>query len=168
MSDRGSPWLDIFFEKDASNSKLMREELFKMATVIRAEISKNNKYWIDKHRHYELKHFCLQYPSWKKAYAECSDSNIRLSSIQAIPSGNDICDSTAALATKKVYYLERINLIEKAAKDADEFLHTYILKAVTEELSYTYLRTKLQIPCGRDTYYDRYRKFFWLLSNSRK
>lgn len=34
-----------------------------MATVIRPEISPKNKYWISKHRHYELKHFCLQYPT---------------------------------------------------------------------------------------------------------
>lgn len=33
-----------------------------MSTLIRPEVSEKNKYWIDKHRHYELKHFCLQYP----------------------------------------------------------------------------------------------------------
>ena len=48
------------------------------------------------------------------------------------------------------------------------FIYEYILKAVTEELSYTYLKSKLKIPCGRDMYYDRYRRFFWILSNSRK
>ena len=40
-----------------------------MGTVIRPEITKKNKYWIEKHRYYELKHFCLQYPIWRKAYA---------------------------------------------------------------------------------------------------
>ena len=76
-------------------------------------------------------------------------------------------DLTAKYAMKKVYYAERINVIEKAAKEADDFLYPYILKAVTEGLSYTYLKTKLQIPCGRDMYYDRYRRFFWLLDESR-
>ena len=55
-----------------------------MATVIRAEISEKNKYWIDKHRHYELKHFCLQYPSWKKAYADFDDTSISLSTIERL------------------------------------------------------------------------------------
>ena len=40
-----------------------------MATMIRPELSEKNPYWIERHRYYELKHFCLQYPIWKKAYA---------------------------------------------------------------------------------------------------
>ena len=35
----------------------------------RSEISKKNPYWIPKHRYFELKHFCLQYPDWKNEYA---------------------------------------------------------------------------------------------------
>ena len=57
--------------------------------------------------------------------------------------------------------------LKKAAKESDDFLHPYILKAVTEGLSYTYLKTRLEIPCSRDMYYDRYRRFFWLLSETR-
>ena len=33
-------------------------------TDIRPEISKKNKYWISRHRYYELKHFCMQYREW--------------------------------------------------------------------------------------------------------
>lgn len=39
-----------------------------MGNIIRAEVSENNPYWIEKHRYYELKHFCLQYPTWKRNY----------------------------------------------------------------------------------------------------
>ena len=138
-----------------------------MATVIRAEISEKNKYWIDKHRHYELKHFCLQYPEWKKAYAAFDDSSISVSKINPMPSSNIPGDPTAKRAVMKAYYSERIKLIEKIAMEADKYLYDYILKAVTEELSFTYLKTKLGIPCGKDMYYDRYRKFFWLLSQAR-
>lgn len=138
-----------------------------MATVIRAEISEKNKYWIDKHRHYELKHFCLQYPEWKKAYASFDDSSISVSKINLMPSSNIPGDPTAKRAVMKAYYSERIKLVEKIAKEADEFLYSYILKAVTEELSFTYLKSRLEIPCGRDMYYDRYRRFFWLLSKAR-
>lgn len=138
-----------------------------MGTVIRPEISEKNKYWIDKHRYYELKHFCLQYKEWKKAYAACNESIIFASSFGERRSDGTISDLTAKYAIKRAYYAGRIKLVEKAAMEAEPELYLYILKGVTEGLSYTYLKTKLEIPCGRDMYYDRYRKFFWILSNSR-
>ena len=138
-----------------------------MGTVIRPEISAKNKYYIDKHRYYELKHFCLQYNEWKKAYISCNESIIFASQIENTRTSNVPSDITAKYALKRAQYAERIHLVEGAAKEADEFLASYILKAVTEGLSYTYLKSKLDIPCGRDMYYDRYRRFFWLLSESR-
>ena len=137
-----------------------------MATVIRAEISEKNKYWIDKHRHYELKHFCLQYPSWKRTYVELDGFNGRGNdsySRSSIPG-----DPTGKAVEMRDLYLERMDLVRRIAFEADPELATYIFRAVTEGLSYTYLKTKLAIPCGRDMYYDRYRRFFWLLSQSRK
>lgn len=139
-----------------------------MATRIRPELAENNKYWISKHRYYELKHYCLQYPLWKSAYAAFDDTDIPLSMISNIPTSNMPGDPTGKRAVIKAYYKEKIDLIEKTAMDADQYLYKYILKAVTEELSYNYLRSKLDIPCSRDMYYDRYRKFFWLLSNKKE
>lgn len=138
-----------------------------MATVIRAQISEKNKYYIDKHRYYELKHFCLQYNEWKKEYARCNESIIFASKFEREPASNIHSDVTAKYAIKKLQYGTRIKLIERIAIEADDFLYPYILKAVTEGLSYTYLKSRLDIPCGRDMYYDRYRKFFWLLSDAR-
>ena len=138
-----------------------------MGTVIRAEISERNKYHIPKHRHYELKHFCLQYHEWKKAYAAYNDAIIFATKYEEPAANNTPSDLTAKYAMKKVFYGDRIKLIEKAAMEADEFLYPYILKGVTEGVSYTYLKTKMNIPCGRDMYYDRYRRFFWLLSEAR-
>jgi hypothetical protein len=136
-----------------------------MSTIIRPEISRKNKYWIDRHRHYELKHFCLQYPEWKRAYYLSPGIS---SSFGNEPPGSDSHgDPTAKLAMRKVVYMERIELIERIAGEADKDLRDYILKGVTEGLSYTYLRTKMNMPCSRDMYYDRYRKFFWLLDNAR-
>ena len=142
-------------------------EVNNVATTIRAEVSLKNKYHIDKHRHYELKHFCLQYPVWKKAYADFEDVSIPLSTIDKMPTSNIPGDPTAKRAIAKAQLMERIKLIEQAAEEADRYLYDYILKAVTENLSYTYLKSKLDIPCSRDMYYDRYRRFFWILSESR-
>ena len=137
-----------------------------MATVIRAEISEKNKYWISKHRHYELKHFCLQYRTWAKMYAELDGFGSGQTNV--VPSRSNIpSDPTANCVEIKKAYLERMDLIRRTAYEADPDIANYIFKAVTENLSYTYLSTKLNIPCGRDMYYDRYRRFFWLLSKAR-
>lgn len=138
-----------------------------MSTLIRPKISEKNKYYIDKHRYYELKHFCLQYNEWKKAYVACNDAIIFGSKFERESSSNIPSDITAKYGMMKAHYDRRIKLIEECAMKADESLCRYILKGVTEGLSYTYLKTKLDIPCGRDMYYDRYRKFFWLLSEAR-
>jgi len=138
-----------------------------MATKIRAEISQKNKYYIDKHRHYELKHFCLQYPIWKKAYLECSSTDIPVVLIDGTRPHDGLYDPESVRANTRAHYSKRMTLLEKVAKEADKYLWRYILKAVTEGLSYTYLKTRLDIPCGKDMYYDRYRRFFWLLSEIR-
>ena len=138
-----------------------------MATRIRAEISEKSKYWISKHRHYELKHFCLQYPSWKKAYREALNSNIIAAAAKPHIGGETVADLTARYAMKRAWYGDRIQLVEKAAREADETIYFYILKAVTEGLSYTNLKSRYDIPCGKDMYYDRYRRFFWLLNKAR-
>lgn len=138
-----------------------------MGTTIRPEVSMKNKYWIDKHRHYELKHFCLQYPRWKKLYNYLNDTSIITPKLYEVRNKNKKVDLTASLATDKAYYLEKIDLIEETAMESDRDLYPYILKGITEGLSYTYLKTIMNMPCGKDMYYDRYRRFFWLLSSKR-
>jgi hypothetical protein len=80
---------------------------------------------------------------------------------------NRVSDITAACAEKKLYYLKRMELVHECAKLADPDLSEYIVKAVTSNLGYAYLKTKLDMPASKDMYYDRYRKFFWHLSQAR-
>ena len=138
-----------------------------MATMIRAELSRKNKYWISKHRHYELKHFCLQYPEWKKICSIRSGRSACLSTITSSVAHHNYLYSPISDNSALSNYARQIELIEKIAIETDPYLYDYILLGVTEGRSYTYMRAVLGIPCGRDMYYDRYRKFFWLLSNVR-
>lgn len=139
-----------------------------MGTNIRPELSKKNRYWLSKSRYYELKHFCLQYPLWKKVYLELVDYGVPVSVIKSEIKPTTISDPTAQLAIEKLYYMDRIEMVEEAAYEADKYLYKYILKAVTEGYSYVHLKSRLEIPCSRETYYDRYRKFFWILSQKRQ
>ena len=134
---------------------------------LKPELSKKNKYWIDKNRYYELKYFCLQYPLWERAYEELD--GIRTSSVELVRTSEGMPrDYVALCAEERSLYLDRMCVIEKAARDADPYLSSYILKAVTEGHTYDYLYSRLEIPCSRGTYYDRYRKFFWLLDQTRE
>ena len=87
-----------------------------MATVIRPELSIKNKYHIDKHRHYELKHFCLQYPMWKKTYTDLSNIGITISAAEKLPSSNLPGDPTAKRAVARAQLVERIEMVENIAK----------------------------------------------------
>lgn len=135
--------------------------------AMRPELSEKNKYWVEKHRYYELKHFCLQYPFWKRAYSEIDGFYGQTFDPTAYSKSSLPADPTYTLAEKRVRYFHRMEMIEQAAINADPDLANYILKGVTEGLSYTYLKSRLDIPCSKDTYYDRYRRFFWLLNKTR-
>lgn len=138
-----------------------------MRETVRPELSKKNKYWISKHRYYELKYFCLQYLMWKKAY-ELLDGLQMYSYDLVYISNTDPSDVTWECVEEREIYFNRMKTVEQAAIESDPYLASYILKAVTEGLSYTYLKQKLNIPCSRDMYYDRYRRFFWILDKNRE
>ena len=139
-----------------------------MATEIRPELSEKNPYWIGKHRYYELKHFCLQYPIWKKAYNALLGLSSRPNDLDIfVKSGQVRSDPTARCAESRVSFAKRMELVEQAAIGTDGDLYPYILRGVTEGLSYNALKMQYAIPCCREVYYNLYRRFFWLLSKER-
>lgn len=138
-----------------------------MGTTIRPELSEKNPIWIERHRYYELKHFCLQYPIWKKAYAALDGLSRRPSDMEVFSKNRGVGDPTARCAEARSHYLERMKTVEQAAIATDAELSTYILKGVTEGWSYDILKARLNIPCCKDVYYNLYRRFFWLLNKVR-
>lgn len=138
-----------------------------MGTTIRPEISKKNRYWIERHRYYELKHFCLQYPIWKRAYHSLDGLSKRPADLMIISKERNISDPTSKCAEAREYYLNRMKMVEQAVIQTDAALAEYILNGVTEGWSYDILKARLEIPCSKDVYYDLYRKFFWILNKER-
>ena len=137
-----------------------------MSTIIRPEISPKRSYWIEKHRYYELKHFCLQYPIWRKACAGLD--GLATHNIAEHRSSGETSDPTSKASEAREWYINRMELVEKIANNTDPVIAPYILKGVTEGRPYDYLRLQYNIPCGKDMYYDLYRRFFWLLSKERQ
>ena len=141
--------------------------IIKMGTTIRPELSVKNPYWIEKHRYYELKHFCMQYQIWKKNYKALSGIMSRPKEIVQLGKMRYVSNPTEKTAMLKLQYSRYIDLIERTALKTDPELATYLIKGVTEGISYDLLKIKMDVPCSKDSYYLLYRKFFWLLDKAR-
>lgn len=139
-----------------------------MGTIIKPELSKKNQYWIDRHRYYELKHFCMQYKFWRDVYLSIDGRVGCIPSWIPVSNTNENSDPTADAASAKLYYRDRIRMVEDTVREADPDLAAYLFKSVTQGLSYEQVNASLRVPCSRDTFYDRYRKFFWILNKKRK
>lgn len=138
-----------------------------MSTETRPELSKRNKHWIEKHRYYELKHFCLQYPIWAKALVGLNSLSARADYSEVFVRSGGTGDPTHKMAEAREFYVERIEMVERAAVIVDPVLSDFIITAVTENRSYNYLNTVLNIPCCKEVYYKAYREFFWNLNQLR-
>lgn len=75
-----------------------------MAHDIRPEVSQKNPFWIGKHRYYELKHFCLQYPIWKRARSSLDGLSKRPADLQVfVKSGQMKGDPTERCAQSRLF-----------------------------------------------------------------
>lgn len=137
-----------------------------MSTIIRPSVSEKNEWYIEKHRYYELKHFCLQYPTWEKRY-NMADGICGTSAEKLWVQNNRINNPTEKAAEIKAYYSTRIDMLWQAAKETDPVIGKYILKGIFENKSYDSVQAKYGVPCCKDVYYKAYRKFFYILSKLR-
>ena len=134
-----------------------------MATKIRPVISKKRTYYISKHRYYELKHFCLQYNEFRNVIFSrggYSGKGLKME----VKRQREFDDPVGEEVVRTEEAKKNIEMIETAATSTDEFLKDYILEAVTEGKSFTYLKMIEDMPCSRDSFYILYHKFFYILS----
>jgi hypothetical protein len=137
-----------------------------MGNHVRNDISKKNMYRLEKHRYLELRHFCLQYPQWKRQYLQIDGYFPVVNNEVKSMFSNDSLTEKAAEA--RIYLKNRIEMVENACKRASPEFYGYLLEAVTTDKSYVYLRQVRGIPCCKDIYYVLYRRFFWILDAARE
>ena len=121
------------------------------------QLSKRNPLYIEKHAFWSAYHFALQYPDWKRQYAE------------AMAQGSTTGDPTPRIAMRTSILRANIELIEHTALTAGQDLAEFLLYAVTNEgvtfVSLSSERCPLgRIPCERTKYYQMRRLFYYLLS----
>lgn len=134
------------------------------------ELSEKNDYYIPRHRYYELLHFCRQYTDYIAEKENILNTCVRPVVFSDTYTMTDYIEETHAekWAFRLADVDDKIQLIEQAAVDADEELSGYILMAVTSGLGYDTMNARYNVPCARNTFYDRYRKFFWILDQRRR
>lgn len=133
----------------------------------KAELSEKNPCHIPKHRYYELKHFCLQYPEWKKALTLLDGWNTEPRDMPSVLKGIPPESPTERQALARLYYSRHMDILDACIRELDPAIAPYIQKGVTEGLGYDILRTR-GCPCCRELYYEYYHYFFWLLSKERQ
>ena len=138
-----------------------------MPTNVRPEVSERNPYYINRQRYYELKHFCRQYPIWKKAYTALDGLSRRPADLALFNKPNQTSDPTARCAEARAAYSRKMEMVERCAKEASPELSKYIMSYVTNGDCYCVLKMRDNIPCSKDMFYDVARKFFWLLNKAR-
>lgn len=60
-----------------------------------------------------------------------------------------------------------MELIEETAKEAGGDIARWLLIGVTTTRSYAYLALKMDMSLCRTSYYERYRKYFYILAQKR-
>ena len=137
-----------------------------MSMTVRASISRKNKYHISRHRYLELYHFCLQYNEWRAA--SITSYSIGKSILYAAGKRtNQVSRPTEDLAVKNSQGELFMKLVKETCFEADGVIGKWLFVGVTEGASFNKLKLLYDLPCERDMYYDRYRKFFWLLDKKR-
>ena len=83
-------------------------------------------------------------------------------------SNPEFSDMTGNTAIDISYYTSRMDAVKKVCHMADEGIEKWLFLALTKDYTYPYLKSVLDIPCGRDYFYERYRRALWILSDIRE
>mgnify|MGYP001625293394 FL=1 len=116
-------------------------------------------YGISKHRYKELSAFCLQYGE-KKSKINRGISGVNY---DGLPKGTLKGDGLTLQAIRNVSYMSDCRIIEEAAVKANKLIAPYILKSVTNDMSYEYIEYDERlgrIPVGKTDFYA-YRRLFY-------
>lgn len=128
--------------------------------------TKFDQYGISRNRYKELKAFCLQYAE-KKSMINRTLSGVNC---DGMPKGTGKKDGLENNAIRNVMYERDCQMIEQAAEQAGSSVskdfYKFILKSVTNDLSYAYIEwidSVGRIPVGPNEFYGYRRLFYHIL-----
>ena len=116
-------------------------------------------YGISRNRYKELQAFCLQYDEKKSKI----NRGVNAVANDGMPKENFKKNTLEMNAIRNVIYQRDCEMIEQAAVAASSEIYPYIIKSVTNDLSFPYIEydEKLgRIPVGKTEFYG-YRRLFY-------
>ena len=80
--------------------------------------------------------------------------------------GSRVSNPTEQVGIARAFFTKRIDLVKRCLDEIEPSIAPFVLKGATECVPYDILRIQ-GCPCCRESYYEEYRKFFWVLSIER-
>ena len=128
-------------------------------------LSKKSKYYLPKPVREAMIKYAKLYPGWRARYNAIGGT--KAMTISDMPRSGNLIDTTQRDGIRRAELDEKMNQIEDAAIKTDSSLFRYILIGVTEDLSYEIMRARHRIPCGKNEYYAKKRRFYYILAQER-
>lgn len=135
-----------------------------MSMKVRRDIK--GKYYISKHRRYELEHFVRQYNEWYDEYNLLDGYNPESKCYIRNPGYSDLTE-VEYVAERRLALKRKMDMVINVSLLQDNVLGEYIFDAVVNGRSYTEMRQMKNIPCSRDTFYHMIHKFYYDLDKLR-
>lgn len=127
------------------------------------QLSDKSKWYLSKSAFLEALYFAYQYQEFLDELEAIGDGS-RAISYDSQPHGTSAKGSLEDLAIKRSRISAKVDIIEAACREADPDLYFWLLKGVTSDsVGYDYLYYQLKMPCGRRAYYEKRRKFYYIL-----
>lgn len=129
----------------------------------RLELSRESEYFIPGNLYRQCIYFCRQYPDWAAALSSPPDSGKGIDySVPRVQTSGDF-DPVEAEGIRRHQYAIKKQIVDDAIMEAAPEIAKWLLLGVAYRKSFEDLEA-MGMPCGREYYFRRRRKFFWLLS----
>lgn len=127
------------------------------------KLSKKNKYYLPQTVRYAVIYYARQYQEWEveRKAIENTSKAISYDGDRVQTSGDS--DPTFSASEKAEELANKMKLIEDTVRAADSQIYYYLLLAVGYGLTFDQLKA-FGMPAERDLFYDRRRKFYYMLS----